>query len=222
MPEVHDNRVKIRPTKPSFSKEQRAGFILVVVSGCLAVVLGVVYLFDHLSDPFFVNYEGPRFVTSEQEQQEELFRQQQSDTDGDGLNDYDELYVFKTSPYLADTDGDGYSDFVELQSGSDPTCAVGVVCADVYEVTGIEQDEVSAYLETLSSSGQALNDISSVLQSYGPEEIRQLLIDAGIPEEQLSSISNEDLQGLYQSVLGDLEESGDLQELIDQAFEQAP
>ena len=97
-----------------------------------------------------------------------------------------------------------------------------MVCADVYEVTGIEQDEVSAYLETLSSSGQALNDISSVLQSYGPEEIRQLLIDAGIPEEQLSSISNEDLQGLYQSVLGDLEESGDLQELIDQAFEQAP
>jgi len=220
MPEVRDNRVKIKPTKPSFTKEQRAGFFLVVGSGCLAVILGFVYLFDHLSDPFSVQYEGPRFLSAEQEQQEEMLRQQQTDTDGDELTDYDELYKFKTSPYLADTDGDGYNDYVELQNGTDPTCAVGQECLDVYEVSGIEQDQVSAYLESLSSSGQALEDVTSLLQSYGPDEIRQLLVEAGVPEEQLAEIPDEDLQALFQSVLGDLEGSGELQQLIENAFEQ--
>jgi len=221
VPEIHDNRVKIRPTKPSFTKEQRAGFFLVAGSGCLALILGVVYLFDHLSDPFAIKYEGERFVSSEQAQQEEMLRQQQSDTDGDDLTDYDELYKFKTSPYLADTDGDGYDDYTELQNGTDPTCAAGQQCLDVYEVTGIAQEDVSAYLDSLSSSGEALSQISSLLQSYSPSEIRQLLMEAGIPEDQLSAISDEDLQTLYQAVLGDLEGSGELQDLIENAFEQA-
>lgn len=33
-----------------------------------------------------------------------------ADTDGDGLTDYDEIFVHKTSPVLADTDGDGLND----------------------------------------------------------------------------------------------------------------
>jgi hypothetical protein len=35
---------------------------------------------------------------------------QKTDSDGDGLNDGDEVIVYKTSPLIADTDGDGLSD----------------------------------------------------------------------------------------------------------------
>ncbi len=220
MPELHDNRVKIRKTKPSFTREQRAGFFLVAASGCLAVVLGVVYLFDHLSDPFLIDYEGPRFVSSEEEQQQELLEQRQSDTDGDELTDYDELYVFSTSPYLADTDGDGYDDYSELQAGTDPTCAAGAECADEYEIIGVDQDQVAAYLESISSSGEAVEDITAILGSFTSDDIRQLLVEAGLSEEQLADISDEDLEALYQSVLGDLEESGEIDQLVEDAIEQ--
>jgi len=42
------------------------------------------------------------------------------DSDGDGLFDSDEIYVYKTDPYNIDTDGDGYSDGVEVKNGYNP------------------------------------------------------------------------------------------------------
>lgn len=43
------------------------------------------------------------------------------DTDGDGLNDYDELRVYNTNPLNPDTDGDGLNDFDEvMKHGTDP------------------------------------------------------------------------------------------------------
>ena len=42
------------------------------------------------------------------------------DTDGDGLNDGDEVNKYKTSPLLADTDGDVVPDGVEIKNGTNP------------------------------------------------------------------------------------------------------
>jgi hypothetical protein len=42
------------------------------------------------------------------------------DTDGDGLNDHDELYKYHTDPLNSDTDGDGYGDGIEVAGGYDP------------------------------------------------------------------------------------------------------
>lgn len=55
------------------------------------------------------------------------------DTDKDGLNDYDELNVHGTSPYIEDSDSDGYSDSQELKSGNDPNCPVGQTCSAISE-----------------------------------------------------------------------------------------
>lgn len=46
-----------------------------------------------------------------------------TDTDKDGLTDYEELYVYFTNPILDDSDYDGISDGVEIQNGTDPTIA---------------------------------------------------------------------------------------------------
>lgn len=46
------------------------------------------------------------------------------DTDGDSLNDYDEIYVHSTDPLNPDTDGDGLSDSDEINvNGTDPLAA---------------------------------------------------------------------------------------------------
>ncbi len=45
---------------------------------------------------------------------------EQTDSDADGLNDYLEIYQYKTKPTEADTDGDGYLDGNEVDNGYDP------------------------------------------------------------------------------------------------------
>lgn len=42
------------------------------------------------------------------------------DTDGDGIPDAREKYLYKTDPDLADTDGDGVDDGAEVANGTDP------------------------------------------------------------------------------------------------------
>lgn len=44
-----------------------------------------------------------------------------SDTDGDGLMDSDEVKFYHTDPLKADTDGDGYKDGYEVERGYSPT-----------------------------------------------------------------------------------------------------
>jgi len=43
-----------------------------------------------------------------------------SDTDGDGLSDFDEVRTYFTDPLFTDSDEDGMSDLNEIQAGSDP------------------------------------------------------------------------------------------------------
>lgn len=43
------------------------------------------------------------------------------DSDGDGLEDGDEVKLHGTNPLLLDTDGDGVSDDTELEMNTDPT-----------------------------------------------------------------------------------------------------
>lgn len=42
------------------------------------------------------------------------------DSDGDGLSDWDELFLHDTDPLDSDSDGDGFKDDVEVSYGSDP------------------------------------------------------------------------------------------------------
>ena len=42
------------------------------------------------------------------------------DSDGDGIPDAREKYIFNTDPDLADTDGDGVNDGIEVANGTDP------------------------------------------------------------------------------------------------------
>ncbi len=48
------------------------------------------------------------------------FEPDYSDSDGDGLNNYDEVFDYSTDPNSPDTDGDGYSDGEEIEWGSGP------------------------------------------------------------------------------------------------------
>lgn len=46
-----------------------------------------------------------------------------SDSDMDGLNDYEEIFTYKTNPNEKDTDGDGLDDYDEIELGFNPLVA---------------------------------------------------------------------------------------------------
>jgi uncharacterized repeat protein (TIGR02543 family) len=46
-----------------------------------------------------------------------------TDTDGDGLSNYDEAVTYHTNPALKDSDGDGFDDLFEVNTGFNPTLA---------------------------------------------------------------------------------------------------
>jgi len=43
-----------------------------------------------------------------------------SDTDNDGLTDYEEVMIYFSNPKVADTDGDGNADGIEVKNGFNP------------------------------------------------------------------------------------------------------
>lgn len=45
----------------------------------------------------------------------------ETDTDRDGITDFDEIVIYKTNPQVADSDGDGFTDGAEVLSGFNPT-----------------------------------------------------------------------------------------------------
>ncbi|KKR07678.1 MAG: Ig domain-containing protein [Parcubacteria group bacterium GW2011_GWC2_39_14] len=112
----------------------------------------------------------------------------QRDTDVDGINDFEELYIYKTSPYLADTDSDGQTDIEEIKAGEDPTCPSGQNCFRTSELyTSEEQTQQVVKEEELK--------LTAV-------QIRALLLTSGkFTQEQLDLISDPELLDFYAQIL---------------------
>src|SRR3989338_6817300 len=93
-----------------------------VFFGCAVIALGVLQVGAYLKEPYADKEQeissrelSSQILASRQVQDLHLL-----DSDKDGLSDFDELNVYKTSPYLADTDSDGISDKVEIDAFEDP------------------------------------------------------------------------------------------------------
>ncbi|MDO8571425.1 MAG: hypothetical protein Q7R79_02000 [bacterium] len=113
------------------------------------------------------------------------------DTDGDTLSDYDELYIYRTSPYLADTDSDGYKDNEELAKGYDPNCPSGRDCTG-NDVAKKDSDLLAGLKPESVKQLEALRNAT-------PEEIRKLLKEKkGYTDEQLNAIDDKTLVEMYQ------------------------
>lgn len=106
---------------PGLSREQKTGFVLLLLFAVLAVGLGVLQIRNTIYGPFVVsaNDDGGQVTLV----LDENTQAQQIDTDQDGLTDYEEKEFYETSPYLPDTDSDGVLDKAEIEAGGNPLCA---------------------------------------------------------------------------------------------------
>lgn len=219
-----DERMLSAPLRPQFNREQKVAFGLILGFGSLALLLGSFYLWRHVASPFAISYTGPRFLVGDEEDNAEALRQQQTDTDSDGVSDYDELYIYKTSPYLADSDSDGQTDKVEIDTGADPNCAPGAACDrginsdDAVRPSGISGGVIG---DTIASGqnlpgGTPEEQLLATLQNFTVAEIRQLLISSDIPEETVNAMSDEEVQATFQEIIDQLIASGALESIVAQ------
>ncbi len=200
------------------SREQKAGFLFVIVIGFGALLLGGQYLWTQMASPFTINYTGPRLTTGAEAELAQISEQKNADTDLDEVNDYDEIYIYKTSPYLSDSDSDGLSDGSEINAGQDPNCATGQVCASTSS-EDVDLPGNTAALDQqaaeLAAQEQQLQQLMSELSSLPPSDIRQLLVDSGGDPAEVAKLTDEEVVTLYQQVLVQLKDSGELSKILE-------
>jgi len=206
------------PTPPPLDKNQKIAAAGLAVFAVLIVALWAAQLKNNIYGPFNSPAGQNQIVADAQNSDAALMAK---DTDGDSLSDYDELNIYKTSPYLADTDSDGFKDAEEINSGNDPNCPQGQTCAAGL----LDNTAASQATSTPGASGDILNNLlnqfgakepttqpASGANSLSPDQLnalknidaaslRALLLSNGMDKATLDKISDADLIKSFQETL---------------------
>ncbi|MFA4937523.1 MAG: hypothetical protein WC575_04565 [Patescibacteria group bacterium] len=168
------------------SKEERRVYIALFLVSIIALILGYWQITNNIRLPFILPAISPSSDTgSALTISDDQLVLQNQDSDKDGLSDYDELYVYKTSPYLKDTDSDGYTDDTEIASGNNPTCPAGQTCL----------------VAPANTTGAALAPRTTT-------ELRALLKESGVSEEQLTALDDATLLEVYNEIISGTSTTG--------------
>ncbi|MBR0076687.1 MAG: VWA domain-containing protein [Synergistaceae bacterium] len=100
-----------------------------------------------------------------------------SDSDHDGLNDYEEIITYKTDPLKADTDGDGVDDGTEVAIGSNPLVKEETFSTTLGSNMTAEDTKAIDISVTMKSSAKAAGSLQIMPADYSFNP----LINAGIP-----------------------------------------
>lgn len=215
----------------TLTREQQIASVLLVFLGLGGVVLGSLSFGAMIRRPFEIQLakyaKSGEYLSVSQKEEKAKEEQKTKDTDGDGLSDYDELYIYKTSPYIKDTDSDGTDDKTEVFAGNNPNCPEGKSCSGVTGDAAGANTAATNLLGVISNSPiasslskynfQSKDDIDKFVKSITVDQIRQALTQAGVPADQLDSITDEQLKQLFSQTLGEASASGELTGLIEQA-----
>lgn len=183
------------------TREQKIGFSLLLIFAVLAIGLGVLQIRNTMYKPFALSNKVPILSSATIKDTNAL---RYRDTDKDGLNDFDELYVYQTSPYLDDTDSDGATDAREVQVGTNPLCASGKECVSTVVASGSNEfaatatSSIASWIKPPATTTTPL-DLNAALQD--PTQVRQLLINAGVDKSLLDKVTDSQLQILVNDVM---------------------
>lgn len=156
---------------PVITTRQKVAVAFLLFSTFTVIGLGAYGMKKNLTQPFAVKGEAKYISDLEDAASSSVTSLQQKDTDKDGLNDFDELNSYGTSPYLPDTDSDGLSDGDELRKGSNPVCAEGKNCANGNALTNADW---GAATTTTLENGQKV--------VFSEEQVKQMEIVAGLAQ----------------------------------------
>lgn len=198
---------------------QKLGLIVFIVIGCAAMLFGAMQMGRVITGPFekdsSVQYHT--IAQLEDEREEQLKKQ---DSDKDGITDYDEMRIFRTSAFLEDSDSDGIADGTEIAQSSDPNCPKGKTCREASQ-EGVAAsggmtsstaapapgaDAVAAAIQETFGDVQALTPerITAELAKMSTTDLRAFLVKLGIPESALQQADDATLRTLLQETMEEI------------------
>ena len=222
-----DDGLEPRPPLNQLTKNQKIAAASLAVFAVLIVILWSVQLKNNIYGPLNSNSTGANEAAQIDSQTANDLALKNKDTDSDGLSDYDELNIYKTSPYLDDSDSDGVKDGEDIAKGTAPNCPAGRACASS-EFTGDSAGtsapaSSSDVLNNLSDQSQALDDLFNqsnaagaddsngsadltseqieILKNIDAASLREMLIEAGMDKDALDQISDAELMQSYNETL---------------------
>jgi hypothetical protein len=218
------NRIANNLGLDNFDRRHKIGFLLLIVAVVSITSLWVIQLRRNIISPLYGDSQTESVASNQPTQSEIDLRAK--DTDSDGLNDWDELNLYKTSPYLNDTDSDTFSDKQEIDSGNDPTCPQGQTCTSISQTTTPETDTTfsNSSLENLLNSAvtqtatisptatpatetkqltaeekKALQDVFGTNPKAA--DLRQFLLQAGMNQKTLDGLSDEQIVTTFNEMI---------------------
>ncbi len=206
---------RVRAIWQAWPAETRFSVGVLGICGVGVFLLSSMYLRSSILSPFRV---PTATLTTAQERLQaisasseahEAERLKNKDTDRDGLSDYAEIYLYKTSPYLADSDSDGIPDAIEIAQGTNPNCPTGQTCGALTNADLQPGTSVSSSYSNLLNPTQirvAESDTQQfILQAPDPSTVsaaqaRELLVTSKlIPADQLTGLSDADILLVYRA-----------------------
>lgn len=178
----------VQPRDPERKQRERRLAWLVFGLGLSALFLGGVQLRNNLQQPFTPSGRA-QIQRNTQPQDTELLALQAKDTDKDGLTDYDELYGYNTSPYIADSDSDGQNDKQEVDSNTDPNCPAGQTCGVI--------TNTNASTSNANTNSTQVSGTSAVTAA----QLRQALVASGVSQAEVDAIDDATLLRNYEEVI---------------------
>lgn len=199
-------RHSLRTVWRTLTREQQLSVGVLIVCGVVALTFSIVRVRSAIIRPFTTpvqelvklhNMFGPS-------DEELLEKQKKTDTDGDGISDYDESAVYRTSPYLRDSDSDGVTDNMEVAQGTDPNCPQGKVCVSnvsgTEAPTGTESNFRFSDTDVPTPLGGLVGTPGQLPSAVPPRDaavIRQYLKASGMSEAELRGYSDAALLEAY-------------------------
>jgi hypothetical protein len=175
---------------------KRRGLWVIIVLSFIILFLTIWQYPSYLRAPFSkYGQERGLWKSPIQQEAEKILALKTKDTDNDGLSDFDEIYIYNTSPYLADSDSDGFSDKEEIESGNDPNCPAGKICPKIEEASLSGAPLPEETVGVLPGYSGLLSGNASVA------EIREALRQGGMSEEILNKLDDASLLELYNETL---------------------
>lgn len=192
--------------------QKTIGLLALTFIGLATLFFGIKTMPGRLMKPFNLLPAGSSGVdlsgNTDAADQAKILALKNQDTDHDGLNDYDEASIYKTSPYIADSDSDDANDYDEIKNGTDPNCPEGQDCrlaagnissAEAATPNGLEQ----SLLGPLGAVNGAVSGLgaSELNINLSPADLRSLLKENGFSEDELKNIDDATLTKLWQDSL---------------------
>lgn len=224
---------RLKQRGETLNREQQAAVVLLLVLGIGGLLLGFLSFGANIRRPFdlqLASYTGEKFLTSTQKEEAAKEAMKTTDVDKDGLTDYDETYLYKTSAYLADSDSDGIDDRTEIFGGKNPNCPEGKACAGVVaDAAGATGADPTILGGPIAGSGgllsggaapatpiQSEGDLVSYFNTLTSEQIRLSLVQSGVPKETVDALDDAKLRELFNLAIGEASASGQFDALLTQ------